>query len=208
MGEYRVILADPPWAFEQTVGQGAIANLAQAHAAGVLPPRRNAARHYHGVLSVDEICALPVQHYAAKDAVLFMWVTMLHLPDAFRVIEAWGFRYRTTAFTWVKLNADGRPFLGLGNYTRANAELCLLGLRGQPKRQDRTISQIIMTRRREHSRKPDEQYERIMRLFDGPYLELFARQAWPGWDVWGNEAGKFPAQPFLFGDYPDDEEAM
>ena len=88
----------------------------------------------------------------------------------------------------------------LGAYTKQNAELCLIGKHGNPVhlRKARNVNQIIMTRPREHSRKPDQQYGRITRLFDGPYLELFARQQWPGWDVWGNQTNLFPAQPFLF----------
>lgn len=195
MGNYRIILADPPWRFDHTVGRGAIVSMQSGRE---LPPRRIAARHYAGTLSIAEICALPVRDLADKNAALFLWVTMAHLPNAFAVMEAWGFHYRTTAFTWVKLNRNGTPFMGVGNYTRANAELCLLGLRGQPKRVARDVPQALLSRRRQHSRKPDEQYDRIMRLFDGPYLELFARQQWPGWDVWGNQTGLFPAQPFLF----------
>jgi len=179
-GPYRVVLADPPWRYDNTSA------------------RRYAARHYDGDLTVAQIAALPIGDLAAKDAALFLWVTMAHLPDAFAVMEAWGFTYRTTAFTWVKLNRDGTPFMGLGNYTRANAELCLLGLRGKPKRQARDVQQIVLACRREHSRKPDQVYERIMRLFDGPYIELFSRQAWPGWATYGNQTTKFPAQPFLF----------
>ena len=181
-GQYRVILADPPWAYENTHSRAAVRDVATLRHDD-LPPRRMAARHYSGVLTVSQVAALPVRELASRDAALFLWVTMIHLPDAAAVMEAWGFHYRTAAFSWVKLNADGTPFKGLGNYTRANAELCLLGLRGKPKRKARDVSQIILSRRRQHSRKPDEQYERIMRLFDGPYCELFARQQWPGWQT-------------------------
>jgi site-specific DNA-methyltransferase (adenine-specific) len=195
-GQYRVILADPPWAFEKTVGQGAI--LPDRSARSAYPGGRyDAGRHYDGVLTIDQICGLPIGEMAAKDAILLMWTTMLHLPHAEHVMRAWGFRYRTCGFTWIKLYGNGKPVLGLGNYTRANAELCLLGLRGHPKRKANNVSQVIMSKRRQHSRKPDEQYDRIMRLFDGPYLELFARQRWPGWDVWGNQTDLFPAQTFL-----------
>ncbi len=177
--KYPVILADPPWHMDCT-------------------PRVAAAKHYHGTMCVDEICALPIRAQAEKNAALFLWVPMGNMPEAFDVMRAWGFAYRGCAFTWVKINKSGSPFMGLGNYTRNNAELCLLGVRGSMPRKARNVSQILLAGRREHSRKPDQQYGRIMRLFDGPYLELFARQQWPGWDVWGNQTSLFPAQPFLF----------
>jgi N6-adenosine-specific RNA methylase IME4 len=179
MGDYRVILADPPWLCNDA-------------------PPRNAASRYYRCLPTEAIERLPVSGLAAKDAMLCMWVTMSHLPVAERVMQAWGFEYVGCLFAWVKIAANGQPSFGVGNYTRLNAELCLLGRRGRGvKCKAHNVGQIMMARRRRHSRKPDEQYDRIMRLFDGPYLELFARQQWPGWDVWGNEAGKFPAQPFL-----------
>lgn len=131
--------------------------------------------------------ALPVASIAADDCVLFLWATYPNLPDAFRVIDSWGFTYKTVAFTWIKTNKDGTPFMGLGYWTRANAEVCLLATRGRPKRKARDVPQVIISRRREHSRKPDEQYEHIMRLVDGPYIELFARYPWPGWAGWGLE---------------------
>lgn len=182
-GQYRVILADPPWQYH-------------AHHA-VKPGQRVAEMHYRTVSSAS-LLMLPVADMAAKDAALFLWATMPCLPEAMTLMEAWGFTYKTAAFAWVKVRIDGQPIRnGLGHYTRSNAELCLLGLRGKPKRKARDVSQIILSRRRQHSRKPDEQYERIMRLFDGPYLEMFSRQQWPGWDTYGNQTDRFPAQPFL-----------
>lgn len=185
-GLYRVLLADPPWSF------AAFNNSPAAN--------RHVQRHY-ATLEPEQIAALPVAPLAADNAALFLWATYPNLPAAFTVMAAWGFTYRTVAFTWVKMTRRGTPFLGLGYYTRGNAEVCLLGIRGRLDRKAHDISQIIQTTRREHSRKPDEQYERIMRLFDGPYCEIFARQAWPGWDTaFSNQDGKFPAQPFLFGE--------
>jgi predicted nucleic acid-binding Zn ribbon protein len=111
------------------------------------------------------------------------------ITEAPRVIEAWGFISKTIGFTWVKVNKkNGKPFTGMGYYTRANAEICLLATRGKPRVKDHSINQVIVVPPREHSRKPDEQYPRIMRLCEGPYLELFARARWPGWKVWGLEA--------------------
>lgn len=191
--KYSVILADPPWSYRVYTGKSGKAKQGRAGMRGV------ATRHYQ-TLPVDTIAQVPVADLAAIDCALLMWATMPCLPEAFDLMAAWGFTYKTTAFTWVKQNRDGSPCTGLGHYTRGNADLCLLGTRGQVRRQARNVSSVILSRRREHSRKPDEQYERIMRLFNGPYLEIFARQQWPGWDVWGNQAGKFPAQPYLMGE--------
>lgn len=172
-GKYGCILADPPWQFRVW------AQSDKAHGA--------AAAHYTTMPSA-EIARFPVGELAARDCALFLWVTYPNLPEGLRVMAAWGFVYKTVAFTWVKLNPKSKtPFLGLGHWTRANAEICLLGTRGHVKRKARDVAQLIVSPRREHSRKPDEQYERIMRLVDGPYIELFARQRWPSWDAWGNE---------------------
>ena len=120
------------------------------------------------------------------------------MPDALQVIDAWGFVYKTCAFTWLKgttlpLFPDEpmKDKMGLGHWTRANSEVCLLATRGKPKRMDAGVRQVIQAPLREHSRKPDEVYERVERLVEGPYLELFARRRWPGWEAWGNETGKF-----------------
>lgn len=172
--KYGVILADPPWQFRVW------AESDKAHGA--------ATAHYP-TMTPAEIKMLPVSDLAAKDCALFLWTTYPTLPEGLEVLKAWGFKYKTVAFTYVKLNKSGTPFVGLGHWTRANAEICLLGTRGKVKRKDKAVRQLIMTQRREHSRKPDEQYERIMRLVDGPYIELFARHTWPEWDAWGNEVG-------------------
>lgn len=183
-GRYRVILADPPWRFETWShrGQG-----------------RGASQHYP-TMATEDICALKVRSAAARDCVLFLWGTWPHLPDALRVIDAWGFDYRSCGFLWVKQRAHAATlwadledlFLGLGYGSRGNTEFCLRAARGHPKRRDgaQDVPQLILSPRREHSRKPDEQYARIERLYDGPYLELFARSIRPGWDGWGNQVGK------------------
>jgi N6-adenosine-specific RNA methylase IME4 len=170
--KYPVILCDPPWAYHCYDDSDA------AHGA--------ARSHYH-TMPTKQIAALSIADLAAKDCALFLWTTDPLIPEALQVMDAWGFRFVTVAFYWVKLNKDGSPWFGLGHYTRGNPEQCLLGLRGRPARQAKDVAKLIMSGRREHSRKPDEQYGRIMRLYDGPYLELFARHRWPGWDVWGNE---------------------
>ncbi len=138
---------------------------------------------------IDEICALPVADISAKDSVLFLWATFPNLLDSFRVIEAWGFSYRTVAFVWVKRNKKAPNwFMGLGYWTRANAEICLLAAKGNPKRISKSVRQIIDAPIEQHSKKPDETRDRIVDLMgDLPRIELFARQKTEGWDVWGNE---------------------
>jgi N6-adenosine-specific RNA methylase IME4/predicted nucleic acid-binding Zn ribbon protein len=172
---YGVILADPPWRYRVW---------SRNHG-------RRTAESFYPTMSSAELCALRprVDVWAAEECALFLWVTAPVLPEALKLIEAWGFIYKTIGFTWVKVNKkNGKPFTGMGHYTRANAEICLLATRGKPRVKAHDINQVISAPRREHSRKPDEQYPRIMQLFEGPYLELFARARWQGWKVWGLEA--------------------
>lgn len=140
-------------------------------------------------MSADEICSLPVADIAAENSVLFLWTTFPNLQESFRVIEAWGYKYSTAAFVWVKRNKKTVSwFMGLGYWTRANAEICLLATKGKPKRISKSVRQIIDAPIEYHSKKPDETRERIVELMgDLPRIELFARQKTDGWDVWGNE---------------------
>ena len=165
-----MIYADPPWRYQRSAVQGA------------------AEKHYP-TMGIDELCALPVADLAAPDSVLFMWATFPQLPEALRLIKAWGFQYKSVAFVWLKQNRKSEGwFYGLGFWTRGNAEVCLLATRGHPKRQAANVHQFIISPIREHSRKPEEAREKIVALMgDVPRVELFARQSPPGWDVWGNE---------------------
>ena len=140
-------------------------------------------------MKVEAIRAMPVETLAAKDCALFLWATFPNLLEAFSVIKAWGFTYKTVAFVWVKQNRKTPSlFWGLGYWTRANAEICLLATKGQPKRQNAGVHQVIISPVEEHSKKPDVVRERIVELMgDVPRVELFARQSVPGWDAWGNE---------------------
>lgn len=183
---YAAIYADPPWYFEvwnRDTGQG-----------------RSAEAHY-STMTLSTLCALPVADLAAPDCALFMWATWPTLPDALRLGAAWGFEYKTLAFDWLKRTPQGTAWhTGMGYWTRANSEPCLLFTRGTPRRKSRGVKQVIADVGQQelfpplvepitvHSAKPFEAYRRIEALVDGPYLELFARVAWPGWDVWGNEA--------------------
>jgi N6-adenosine-specific RNA methylase IME4 len=176
MHSFGAILADPPWPFRVRSPKG---------------EGRSACRHY-SILTLDEIKTLPVADMAAVDAWLFLWSTTPLLPVALGVLTAWGFDYSGTAFAWAKLNPSGNGWhTGMGFTTRKNIELCLLGRRGHPRIRAHDVRELIVAPRREHSRKPDEQYERIERLCDGPYIELFARQQRPGWVALGNETERF-----------------
>lgn len=192
-GHFKAILADPPWHFRART----------ALQVGNWTSRRDAEKHY-AVMGLDEIKAMPVRELAAKDAHLFIWTTGPCLPQTFDVMEAWGFRYSAVAFTWVKLKRsfdalqlrvlptlESDLHVGLGLTTRKNAEFCLLGRRGNARRNAKDVREIILSPVREHSRKPEEAAARIERYCDGPYLELFARAERPGWTVWGNETDKF-----------------
>lgn len=185
-GHYGAILADPPWRFR--VWNGADKRVASR---GSVTP--------YSTMEIEEIAALPIAELAAQDCVLFFWTTWPVLQESFPILETWGFEYKTCAFAWIKAHAgqlemfqdDIDPYVGLGYWTRANSEPCLLATRGNPKRINADVRQAIIAPRREHSRKPDGIHDRIERLVAGPYLELFARQRRPGWDCWGNEVDKF-----------------
>ena len=140
-------------------------------------------------MRLEELAALPVSDLADTDCALFLWATFPQLPEALRLIRAWGFSYKTVAFVWLKTNRKARTwFYGLGFWTRSNAEICLLATKGHPKRQAANIHQLIVSPVERHSRKPDEARDRIVALMgDLPRIELFARQETPGWEVWGNE---------------------
>jgi len=140
-------------------------------------------------MNIEDIKELPIKNIAANDCVLFMWVTMPKLNECFDVIKSWGFEYKTCAFTWIKENKNSNSlFWGMGRWTRANAELCLIATKGKPKRKSAAVHSVVMSKIREHSRKPDEVRDRIVELCgDLPRIELFARQEVEGWDCWGDE---------------------
>lgn len=131
-----------------------------------------------------------MEQLAHKDCALFLWVTFPMLLEAWGVMEAWGFTFKTVALVWVKLNRRANTiYWGMGHWTRSNAEICILATRGKPTRQAKNVHQVILSSVEEHSKKPEEARRRIEALMgDVPRVELFARQASPGWDVWGNQA--------------------
>lgn len=194
---FGLIAADPPWHFRART----------ALQMSNWTSRRDAEKHY-GVMGVDDIAALPVRELAADDAHLMLWITGPLFVEGkhLAIMKAWGFKPSSVGFTWVKLRrtVDAHQFravrlaehdlhVGLGLTTRKNAEFCILGRRGNAKRISKSVREIILAPVREHSRKPDQFYQRAVEYAAGPYLELFGRQQRDGWTVWGNEATKFPA---------------
>lgn len=172
--KYDIIYADPPWSYRVWSNKG---------------KGRSAESHYP-TMNKKDIQALPIPNLCEKNAVLFLWVTYPCLEEGLELIKKWGFVYKTCAFSWVKMNKKkNTPFVGMGYFTRANNEICLLATKGRPlKRQSKSVQQVIMREIEEHSKKPDVVRNRIIDLFgDLPRIELFARQYTDGWDCWGNE---------------------
>lgn len=168
--KYKIIYADPPWRYNDRKCNGAC-------------------EHHYQTMKIEEICELPVNKIADDDCVLFLWATYPMLTEALRLIESWGFQYKTIGFQWIKLNRSGKgKFFGLGRWTRGNTEPCLIATKGKPKRINNAISQIIESPIAEHSKKPSIVRGKIVSLIgDIPRIELFARQTPKGWDYWGNE---------------------
>lgn len=189
VANFGCILADPPWAFRTFSGEN-------------MTPHRCAEDHYR-TMTFEQMAQLPVGQVAAKDCALFMWVVGSHLTEAIALANAWGFEFKTDAFYWLKqrlMDAQQvdmftgdipEPRMGFGYWTRKQVEPCWLFTRGKPKRLHAGVRQTIVEPRREHSRKPDCQYDRIEQLVGGPYLEMFARTQRPGWTAWGNQTDKF-----------------
>jgi N6-adenosine-specific RNA methylase IME4 len=168
--KYDIIYADPPWPYSFS-GTRATKN------------------DDYQTMKTRDISALPIVSLANDDCVLFIWVIFNRLPEAFQVIKAWGFEYKSLAFCWVKRNSRSPSwFWGMGGWTRQNPELCLIATRGNPKRVSASVHSVIDAPIGSHSKKPDEVRDRIVQLLgDRPRIELFARKKTPGWDIWGNE---------------------
>lgn len=171
--KYNVIYADPPWKYNTwRDGLG------------------TAEKHYP-TMKVESIVGMQniIKNISEKDCILFLWVTFPCLLEGLKVMKKWGFKYKTCGFNWIKRNkVSDTWFFGMGHWTRANSELCLIGTKGTIKRKSNKVSQIIDTHIEEHSKKPNIVRERIVELVgDLPRIELFARQTSEGWDSWGNE---------------------
>lgn len=173
--KYQIIYADPPWEYKES-GSGS----------------RVVSSHYP-TMPISDICELPVQKISAETSILFIWVTFPRLAQGLKTIEAWGFEYYGLGFDWVKMSKNGKPSWGMGYYTRQNTEVCLIGVKKKPYRlkpQVRNVLSVLHSERREHSRKPNEVRDKIVKICgDLPRIELFARQYADGWDCWGNEVG-------------------
>ena len=173
--KYKIIYADPPWSYRN---MGNIQN--------------NVSKHYK-TMTQKQIEELPINNISNKNSILFLWATFPKIQEALNVIKAWGFEYKTIGFTWIKTNRkNNKIFFGVGWYTKSNAEICLIGTKGKSPKTSNSISSIIISHRREHSRKPDEVRSKIIKFCGNlSRIELFARERIKGWDVWGNEIPKY-----------------
>jgi N6-adenosine-specific RNA methylase IME4 len=173
---FATVLADPPWRFTNRTGK-------------VAPEHRRLSRY--DTMELADICALPVSEHLADTAHLYLWVPNALLPDGLEVLKAWGFQYKSNII-WHKLRKDGgSDGRGVGFYFRNVTEMLLFGVRGKGARTlapGRSQVNYLGTRKREHSRKPDEQYDLIESCSPGPFLEMFARGVRPNWTTWGNQA--------------------
>lgn len=184
---FGTIYADPAWHFKRYSEKPSEKSVGRAP------------QDHYLTMSLDDMKALPVSELAAPDCVLIMWATAPHLKQAFELMDAWSFEYKTLAFSWLKANVSTVNLfpdpvdanMGMGFWTRSNGEVALLGTRGSPKRLDAGVRMGIIEPAREHSRKPDCAIQRIEQLVGGPYLEMFARAQRPGWASWGNQTDKF-----------------
>ena len=176
--KYQIIYADPPWEYKQSGGVNGSRGMAKTH---------------YDTMPTEDICNLPVDKIAGGGAICFLWATFPNISEAVKVMEAWGFQYKTAAFVWIKTYPkSGKPFWGMGAYTRANAEVCLLGIskgfKAKEQIKSHAVHQIVEAPVGRHSEKPDEVRRRIVELLgDVPRIELFARERVEGWDAWGNE---------------------
>jgi len=183
--KYKIIYADPPWSYDNKGTRAKVED------------------HYKS-MTLEDICSIPINDISEENSVLFLWVTFPFLQCCFKVIESWGFEYKTCAFNWVKLNKKNNinesqftfeyseeniklnDFMGMGNWTRANSELCLLGTKGKIKRKANNIRQVIYDPITKHSEKPQEARNRIVELMgDVSRIEIFARKKIEGWDSIG-----------------------
>lgn len=173
--KYNVIYADPPWSYKDK---------RNTH-----PRLCGGALSHYETMNIEDIKNLPIPDITDENAILFLWVTFPNLQEGLDVIKAWGFKYKTLGFSWVKTNRNnGKPFFGIGYYTKSNCECCLIGIKGKPPKASNSVSSVVISPREEHSKKPDEVRDRIVEFTgDVPRIELFARQYADGWDCWGNE---------------------
>lgn len=172
---YSVVYCDPPWQYDNFSGG----------------EDGFGADSYYNCMTHQQLLDMPVNDLTAQDSVIVMWTTGPFIPDALELIEKWGFEYKT-AGSWAKQTATGNTWaFGQGFHLRSAAEFYFIGTKGKPKVKDRSVRNLIVAQTRGHSRKPDIMYDNIEKVYDGPYLELFARCRRYGWDSWGNEVDKY-----------------
>lgn len=182
--KYNIIYADPAWEFKRT--------LATCHNKnGTVNLKQVKIGDNYNVMLTNDICKLPVKNIIADDAVLFLWSTDAHLEEAIKVINNWGFKYKTVAFNWLKKEKSGIQSCHVGYWTCKCGEICLLATKGNMSKylKKRNTRQLVEATRGKHSEKPNEVRQRIVDMFGDelPKIELFAREQKKGWDVWGNE---------------------
>ena len=183
--KYNIIYADPAWQYGSKELYGD-----KKKGSDKRENRFRAIERIYKTMTIDEIKALPVKGCIDKNAACFLWVTDSHLKEGIDVLEAWGFKYKTIAFNWLKKTSTGKNVLNFAPYTLKSSEICLLGIRGSMGKfkKANNVRQLIEAERTEHSKKPNEARLRIVQLFgDIPRLEMFARQKNEGWHIWGNE---------------------
>lgn len=170
--KYNIIYADPPWSYKN---MGNIQATAESH---------------YKTMKQEELEEMGnvIKKISEDNCMLFMWVTFPKLQEGLNLIKAWGFEYKTCGFCWVKKTKNGKNFFGVGWYTKSNAEVCLIGVKGKPLKVSNSVSQIIESVIEEHSKKPEIVKDKIVEFCgDVSRIELFARRYTEGWDVWGNE---------------------
>ena len=170
--KYDVIYSDPPWTYKDKANAG-----------------KRGVEYKYKTMNIEDIKNLPVNEISSENCILFLWATFPLLQDGLDTIKSWGFNYKTIGFNWIKKNKKSDSFFwGMGNWTRSNSELCLMGVKGKPKRINASVHSVVFSPIRKHSQKPDEVREKIVELVgDVSRIELFARQKFAGWDSWGNE---------------------
>lgn len=174
--KYQIIYADPPWSYKDKRDKH--------------PRLSGGASSHYSTMDILDIKELPIKNITENNCMLFLWVTFPNLQEGLDTIKAWGFTYKTLGFSWIKTNKkNGKPFFGIGYYTKSNCEVCLIGVKGKPIKQSNSVSSVTISPREEHSKKPAEVRNKIVDLCgDVPRIELFARQIVDGWDCWGEEA--------------------
>ena len=172
---YNIIYADPPYSYRDKRDKH--------------PRLCGGASVHYNTMNLEDIKNLPVNKITDKNCMLFLWTTFPNLQEGLDVVKAWGFDYRTLGFSWIKLNKkNGKPFFGIGYYTKSNCECCLIGVKGKPIVASNFVSSVVMSPREQHSKKPNIVREKIVELCgDVPRIELFARERYDKWDCWGDD---------------------